>query len=387
MKILLKFIELWSIIGIRSLTAIKNISEGNAMKTAKKFLALLLALTLVLALAACGGNTEPTDEEPKTTDPAATEPASSEDNTDNDTIKVAWSLKTLQEERWQKELEGVEAACADLGVELIYQVANGDAQTQIAQAENMMSQGIDVLMVTPADAGAMANTLMAAHEEGIKVLIYDNQLDNCYGDVFVGYNDFTQGGLIAQILVDQNVSGNIVMLHGDQSSSISRIVDGEKDKISGLDVNIVMEQYCQNWAAENALAYAQNALAQYDDITAFVCMNDGIASGTIQALEEVGLAGKVVVTGMDGELTAMQRIVAGTQTSTLYKDAAVLSRTAIETAIKLAKGEEVVSDYTVNFGVNDMPHVVVAATIITKDNIDAEIIDTGIFTHEEVYGN
>lgn len=112
MKILLKFIELWSIIGTRSLTAIKNISEGNAMKTAKKFLALLLALTLVLALAACGGNTEPTDEEPKTTDPAATEPASSEDNTDNDTIKVAWSLKTLQEERWQKELEGVETACA-----------------------------------------------------------------------------------------------------------------------------------------------------------------------------------------------------------------------------------------------------------------------------------
>ena len=64
-----------------------------------------------------------------------------------------------------------------------------------------------------------------------------------------------------------------------------------------------------------------------------------------------------------------------------------MSRTAIETAIKLAKGEEVVSDYTINFGVNDMPHVVVASTIITKDNIDAEIIDTGIFTHEEVYGN
>lgn len=361
------------------------------MKTAKKLLALLLALAMVFALAACKGETETDDKQnQEETKAPANDPADdANDNSEagNDTIKVAWSLKTLQEERWQKELEGVQAACEDLGVELIYQVANGDAQMQISQAENMMSQGIDVLMVTPADAGAMANTLLAAHEEGIKVLIYDNQLDNCYGDVFVGYNDFTQGGLIAQILVDQNVSGNIVMLHGDQASSIARIVDGEKDKISGLDVEIVMEQYCQNWAAENALAYAQNALAQYTDITAFVCMNDGIASGTIQALEEVGLAGKVVVTGMDGELTAMQRIVAGTQTSTLYKNAAVLSRTAIETAITLAKGEEIVSDVTVNFGVNDMPHVVVASTIITKDNIDAEIIDTGIFTHEEVYGN
>ena len=114
-------------------------------------------------------------------------------------------------------------------------------------------------------------------------------------------------------------------------------------------------------------------------------MNDGIASGAIQALEEVDMDGKVAVTGMDCELTAVQRIAKGTQTSTLYKDSEALSRAAIETAVKLAKGEELDTEESINFGINDMPHVVVDSVVITKDNIQEEIIDKGIYTEDEVY--
>ena len=242
-------------------------------------------------------------------------------------------------------------------------------------------------MVTAVDAGALTNVLQEAADDGIKVLVYDQQLENTYGDAFVGYEDFTNGSLIAQVLSDLQVSGNVVLLHGDKSSGIEHIIEGEKSVLDKLDVEIVMEQYCTNWGAEAALGYAQNALAENNnDIAAFVCMNDGIASGTIQALEEVDMAGKVVVTGMDCELTAVQRIAAGTQSNTLYKDSTALSKAAVETAVALAKGEEIQSEYTISFGVNDMPHVVVNSAIITEDNIQSEIIDKGIFTSEEIYG-
>lgn len=304
----------------------------------------------------------------------------------DDKITVGYSLKTVQEERWQRELEGCEAAAADLGVDFVYQVANGDAQTQVSQIENLITQGVDVIMVTAVDAGALSNVLKTAEEDGIKVLVYDQQLENTYGDAFVGYADFTNGSLIASALKDINVSGNVVLLHGDKSSGIEHIIEGEKTVLDELDVDIVMEQYCQNWGAEAALGYAQNALAEHDnDIAAFVCMNDGIASGAIQALEEVDMDGKVAVTGMDCELTAVQRIAKGTQTSTLYKDSEALSRAAIETAVKLAKGEDLDTEESINFGINDMPHVVVDSVVITKDNIQEEIIDKGIYTEDEVY--
>lgn len=332
------------------------------------------------ALIGCGASNADTESKESTE-------TTEKESKDSGEIKIGYSLKTVQEERWQRELDGCQKAADDLGVELLYQVANGDAQTQVSQIENLITQGIDVIMVTAVDAGALSNVLQEAADDGIKVLVYDQQLENTYGDAFVGYSDYSNGTLIAQILADKDVSGNVVLLHGDKSSGIEKIIEGEKSILEELDVEIVMEQYCTNWGAEAALGYAQNALAeQNNDIAAFVCMNDGIASGTIQALEEVGMDGKVVVTGMDCELTAVQRIKEGIQTSTLYKDSEALSRAAIETAVSLAKDEKITSENTIDFGINEMPHVIVNSAIITAENIQSELIDKGIYTEEEISG-
>lgn len=359
-------------------------------KSWKKLLAVLLAVLTLSSLAGCG-QSEEVETEKESPAPAAEE--EKPDDTDSEalasdeSITIGYSLKTVQEERWQRELDGCTSAAEELGVNFIYQVANGDAQTQVSQIENLITQGVDVIMVTAVDAGALTNILNTAKEDGIKILVYDQQLENTYGDAFVGYDDYTNGSLIAQALADLQIEGKVVMLHGDASSGIEKIIEGEKSVLDGLNVEIVMEQYCQNWGAEAALGYAQNALAEYNnDIAAFVCMNDGIASGAIQAMEEVDMAGGIAVTGMDCELTAVQRIAKGTQTSTLYKDSAALSRAAIETAVKLAEGKEIAADATISFGVNDMPHVIVNSAVITKDNIDSELIDTGYYAKEDVYG-
>ena len=358
----------------------------------KKAISLICVFVLVLMMTACSGSAPAANS----SSTAAASPAPADDSApapdsaapvDNDKITIAYCVKTLQEERWQREIEGCEAAAKELGVEFISNVANGDAQMQISQIENLVTQGVDVILVTAVDSGALSNAIESARNAGVKIVIYDQPLENSGGDAFVGYRDETNGELIASTIRDLNVSGNVALLHGDETSGISLLVKGEKDVLADCDVEIVFEQYCLNWGAEAALAHAQNALTlQNNDIQAFVCMNDGIASGAIQALEEVGLAGQVVVTGMDCELSAVQRIVKGTQTSTLYKDSNALSRAAIETALALAKNEPVQSEFSINFNVNDMPHVVVNSVVVTKDKVDSVLVDGGIFTKEEIYG-
>lgn len=351
----------------------------------KKVLSLVLALMLAATLVACGGSASSGTSAAGSGSGASGTSAGGGSSADG--ITIAYCVKTLQEERWQREVDGCEAAAAELGVNLIVNVANGDAQLQISQIENAVTQGVDAILITAVDTGALANAIEDAKNAGVKVVIYDNPLENSYGDAFVGYRDEQNGEMIASIVRDLGVTGNVALLHGDESSGISLLVEGEKSVLAERDVEIVFEQYCVNWGAEAALAHAQNALTLHNnDIQAFVCMNDGIASGAIQALEEVGLAGEVVVTGMDCELSAVQRIAAGTQTATLYKDSGALSRAAIEAAIALVNGEAISTEYSVNFGVNDMPHVVVYSVVVTKDNLQEVIIDGGIYTQEEVFG-
>lgn len=342
--------------------------------------AAILTLVLCFGLMGCQGDKE------NAGDPAA---ASDGANDSDGKIKIGYAMRTIQEERWQRDKEYVEKWAKEAGVELIVQVANGDSSTQISQIENLATQDIDVLMVVPVDTNALSNTLNKVHEQGIKILAYDEQVE-AWNDAMVGYDSFEIGRQIAGYVAELKKPGNYIFLYGDASSgeSVQNMVGGFHDVFDDFlsqDGNkLVMEQYCKDWAASEGMAYVENALSVTgNDITGVICMNDGIASGAIQALDAQGLT--AYVTGQDAELTAIKRIMEGKQTSTLYKDSAVLSKAAIDTAIKLAKGEEITSDKKCTWGGNtEAPFIVVDAVVVTKDNIQDVIIDGGVYTEEEI---
>jgi D-xylose transport system substrate-binding protein len=100
-----------------------------------------------------------------------------------------------------------------------------------------------------------------------------------------------------------------------------------KPLIDRGDIHIVADQWARDWLASEALRHTENALTQANNnVVAVVVSNDGTAGGAIQALEEQKLAGKVLVSGQDADLAALQRIVAGTQSMTVYKPVAQLAR-------------------------------------------------------------
>jgi D-xylose transport system substrate-binding protein len=135
------------------------------------------------------------------------------------------------------------------------------------------------------------------------------------------------------------------MVYGASTDNNAAIMKKEqldvlKPAIDSGKIKIVADQFITDWKPEEALKMAENALTQHaDNIKAFVVSNDGMAGGVVSALEKRGLAGKIIVTGQDAQLDALQRIAEGKQSMTVYKAIIPLASGAVDAAVKLARKE------------------------------------------------
>lgn len=350
----------------------------------------LLAAAMVFVLAACGSNGE---GDAKSAGASASQPASSKANQAGDPIKIGFSMDTLQEERWQKDRDLFKAAAEALGATVDVQSANSDDAKQIAQAENLISQGIDVLVVVPHNAEATAAIVEKAHEAGIKVLAYDRLIRNSDLDLYVSFDNERVGEMQAKAITELAPKGKYVYIGGSDTDNNAHLFKkGAFNVLQPLidkgDIEIVYDQFTKDWSPAVALANMENALtANNNQIDAVVAANDGTAGGVIQALAAQGLAGEIPVSGQDAELAAVQRIVEGTQTMTVYKPIKALAEKAAELAVKLAKGEDLGADKTVNNGKIDVPSVLLDPISVDKSNVDATVIADGFHAKEDVYKN
>jgi D-xylose transport system substrate-binding protein len=152
------------------------------------------------------------------------------------------------------------------------------------------------------------------------------------------------------------------------------------------DIKIVMDQWIQDWQPTLAMNLMQNALtANNNKIDAVLAPNDNTAGGVIQALTQVGLDGKVPVTGQDAEVTGAQRIVKGTQAMTIFKDTRLLAKDALIAAVKMAKGEDPGATSKVNNQEIDVPSILLTPVVVDKANIEEVLIDSGYLKRDEVY--
>lgn len=306
-------------------------------------------------------------------------------------VKVGLSLPTLQEERWVRDKETMEAAAKKAGIEIAVQVANMDAAKQDSQVENLISQGIDILILAPHDAKAAASIVDKAHKAGIKVISYDRLVMGTDVDVYLSFDNVKVGELQGKWLTENLEKGNIVWLSGSPVDNNAKLFkEGAakylQPKIDSGDYKVVMEQPVIDWKPDNALKLMENALtANSNNIQGVLAPNDGTAGGCIQALAAQGMAGKVPITGQDAELAAAKRIVEGTQGMTVFKDTRKLGEAAIDTAIKMVKGENIGADQKVNNDKIDVPSILLTPEVVDKSNLDKILIDSGYLKKEDVY--
>ncbi|KAA0544063.1 D-xylose ABC transporter substrate-binding protein [Bacillus sp. BGMRC 2118] len=314
------------------------------------------------------------------------------DNRD-EIIKIGFSMDTLLEERWIKDRDLFKKSIEALGAEVEILAAKGDDAVQIAQAETLINQGVDLLVIVPHNAEATAAIVSKAHLAGIKVIAYDRLVKNANIDLYVSFDNEKVGELQAEAITDLVPKGKYVYIGGAETDYNAHLFKkGVFNVLQPLidkgDISVVYDQWTKDWTPFNAYENMLAALkANHNQIDAVIAANDATAGGVIRALDKEGLLGKVPVAGQDADLAAAQRIVEGTQTMTVYKPIEALSREAASLAVKLAKGEEIKTTRTMNNGKIEVPSVLLLPIRVDISNINDTIIADGFHSKEDVYQN
>jgi D-xylose transport system substrate-binding protein len=240
----------------------------------------------------------------------------------------------------------------------------------------------------------MASIVEAAHRQGVKVLAYDRIINDCDLDYYISFDNVGIGERQARYLVERAPKGNYVLIGGAPTDYNSILIrQGQMNVLQPYidrgDIKIVADQWATDWLPINALKHVENALTVHDNrVDAIVVSNDGTAGGAIQALEEQRLAGKVLVSGLDADVAACQRVLAGTQAMTIYGPIQPLAAKAAEMAVKMCKGETVAeATMTINNGKKDVPTILLEPITVDRDNMYETVIQDGYQKLEEVYKN
>jgi D-xylose transport system substrate-binding protein len=345
---------------------------------------LVIIIFFLMFLGACEGNVTPKPIERK-------EPEKEKITHIEEKIKIGFSMDTLEEERWPKDRDLFKEAVEALGAEVVIREAKGDDALQIVQAETLISEGIDLLVIVPHNAEAVATIVNKAHSAGIKVISYDRLVKNSSIDLYISFDNELVGELQAQAITKLVPKGKYVYIGGANTDNNAHLLKKGVFKvlqpfIDRGDIQIVYDQWTENWDPENARAYMEAALKiNKNEIDAVIAANDATAGGVIEALAARGLAGKIPVAGQDADLAAARRIVEGEQTMTIYKPIKTLAYEAAKAAIKMAKGETIPTARTINNGKLEIPSLLLRPIAVDEKNIDKTIIADGFHLRDEVY--
>jgi D-xylose transport system substrate-binding protein len=312
-------------------------------------------------------------------------------------IKIGFAMATVKEERWQRDQAAFQKHCDELKdkVECVITVADNKPDKQLSDVEQLLTSGVNVLVIAPQDATQAAQMVDKAKAKNIPVISYDRLINSDKIDVYISHQVPVIGRKIAEYALQKMPKGNYVMVYG--SSTDNNAVIMKKEQLAVLqpaidkgDIVIKSDQFIPDWKPEEALKFAENALTQNGDkIDAFVVSNDGMAGGVISALENKGLAGKILVTGQDAEKAALQRIAEGKQSMTVYKPIIPLATAAVDAAVKLAKKEALseAKPFMNDAIKKEIPAILLEVTVVDKDNLMTTVIKDGYASFEDVYKN
>ncbi len=308
-------------------------------------------------------------------------------------LRVGLSLPT-QEERWTKDKLTMLAEAKKRGIELLVQVVdnNSDAERQMAQCDSLIANGIRVLIIAPIDAAGSAAIVDKAVKAGVHVISYDRLVTNSpHTFYYLSFDGTRVGAMQGEYLARRVRKGNYIVLAGSPKDNNAKLFrQGAMRVLQPLikrgDIKVVMDEYVDGWLPSEAKRLCEQALAATPNIAAVLAPNDGTAGGCIEALTAKGLAGKVPVTGQDAELAAAIRILRGTQSMTVFKDTRMLGKKAIEMAADLMRSKKIdTKGRTINNGARQVPSVLLAPYVVTKENLDDRLIKTGYLNKEAVY--
>jgi inositol transport system substrate-binding protein len=310
----------------------------------KRFLYTVLALALVVGvIAGCAPASAPAAAPAPAA--AETEAAPAEAAAEGgDTIRIGVSM--LFDDRWLTDMrEAMQAyGAAQPGVEVIFVDSKEDVAVQLGQVENFVTQGVDAIVLVPANTDATDPMTQAAVDAGIPLVYVNRKPANLpEGVAYVG-SDSIDAGIMQMEWIAEALGGkgNVVILNGNLSQEAAQMrTEGVKQVAANFpDIAITKEQ-SGNWQRDEGLAIMENWLSSGDQIDAVAANNDEMAIGALAAIEAAGKLGEIIVGGVDASADALAEMDAGRLNVTVFQNAVGQGEGGIATAIALARGEPV----------------------------------------------
>jgi D-xylose transport system substrate-binding protein len=361
-------------------------------------LASLLAACAVPAVPPAGGEAAA----PAAGEAAAEAPA-------GEAIKVGLSFSDFATERWSNEEKLIRGLLEERGYEVLSQEANHDVKLQNDQIDNMVSQGVKALIIVAEDGDAVVTSADKAADAGVAVIAYDRLIKTPKIAGYISFNNMEVGRQQADGVMDAldianwdvaaNGPARIVKLGGSPTDNNAILFRAGQDEIvdplvEAGTVEIVADQWVDNWDAANALKVMENILTSINnEVDGVVASNDGTALGALQALKAQGLAGTVPISGQDATADGCNSIVKGELTVTILKDIRNLGPISVDMVDSLLKGEAVegLEEYTLAELTNDesMQGSVQALFLpveqVTQDNVYDLCVANGFQSYDDVY--
>jgi D-xylose transport system substrate-binding protein len=310
---------------------------------------------------------------------------------DGNKIKIALMLPTLKIARFQKDKEYFTLEAQKLGCEAIVVEADNIESVQLQQAQDLISQGVKVMVIAAVNSYTGAVMVRNAEDEGIKTICYDGMINNCPLDYMVTFDNKKIGTMMAEYLISKVQKGNILILGGDKSNlNAIQIRNGQEEVLAPYTkdgrIKITFADYIETWMGDEAYIMTKNYmhLTCGEVPVAILGANDNIADGVIQAIEEVG-APMPVITGQDASLLGCQNIMKGKQSMTVYKPIKNLATKAADMAYQMAIGNKVEGVNTTTWnGMYDVPTVTIEMISVDKNNMETTVIADGFQKKDDV---
>jgi D-xylose transport system substrate-binding protein len=285
--------------------------------------------------------------------------------------------------RWTKDKELFIKNVHDLGFEVVFRASEGDADKQFELAKEILLENVKVLVVIPSDMNAAATIVKLAHQHKIPVISYDRIIKNCPLDFYISFDNMHVGELQAQYLSTVCPKGKYAILGGavnDNNSFLIRL--GQLNVIQPLvqrgDIEVVFDEYAANWSVQEGYRLFKECLKKNHRVDAVLAANDQIAAGALKAMQEEGLNPLPYLSGQDADPDACKRIIAGTQTMTVYKPIEAIAAKAAEIAVQVVHEQQMPKAMlSVNNGQKQVPSILLPAMVVNKETIDLTVIADG----------
>jgi putative multiple sugar transport system substrate-binding protein len=324
---------------------------------------------------------------------------------------VGISMPTKSSERWVHDGNNMKAEFEKRGYKVDLRYAEDIVENQVSQIENMITKGVDVLVIAAIDGESLTNVLDKANSEGVKVIAYDRLIRKSeHVSYYATFDNFKVGVLQASYieqalgLKDGKGPFNIELFAGSPDDNNAYFFfDGAMSVLQPYIDNgqLVVRSGQTNfdqvatlrWDGATAQARMDNLLSAHyttERVDAVLSPYDGISIGIISSLKGVGYGSEgkpmPVITGQDAELASVKSIIAGEQTSTIFKDTRELAKKAAEMAEAVLKGEEPEVNDTTTYdnGVKVVPSYLLEPVSVDKSNYKEVLIDSGYYTEDQL---